>query len=102
MYADRTTDSMKGAIEETNRRREVQERFNKEHNITPTTIKKAVEKSESEVVAARNYSGNELAKMVVELQEQMEAAADSLDFEKAIELRDKVRELKKAMADKEK
>ena len=102
MYAERMTDSMKGAISETTRRRAIQEKFNIDHHITPTSIKKAVEQSESEVVAASNYSGTEIAKMIVDLQAEMEESADSLDFEKAIELRDKVRDLKKTLSDKEK
>lgn len=101
MYADKTTDSMREAVFETERRRAIQEKFNKEHGITPASIKKAVERVEGEVVAGANYSRNELARLLVETEAQMETAADSLEFEKAIELRDKLSKLREQMAKKD-
>lgn len=112
MYADTMTDSMKNAIEETNRRRAIQEVYNKEHNITPQTIKKAVrdliriskevEKTERMLVKdLESMSRKELEKLIGEVQKKMRAAAAELDFETAAELRDKMIELKKNLDDLE-
>jgi len=106
MYADVITDSMRMAIEETRRRRELQEAYNKEHGITPQTIKKAVRDLISiskEVAKAEKFlskdmesmSKEELEKLIVSVQKQMKKAAAELDFETAAELRDKMVELKK-------
>ncbi len=101
MYADRTTDSMRAAIEETDRRRAVQERFNAEHGITPKSIVKAVEKAQAEIVETKHYARNELAKMIIGAEKQMRDAAEQLDFEKAIALRDKMAALRKTLGQKE-
>lgn len=112
MYADIMTDSMKNAIEETNRRRAIQEVYNKEHNITPQTIKKAVrdlisiskevEKTERMLEKdLESMSRKELEKLIGEVQKKMRAAAAELDFETAAELRDKMIELKKNLDDLE-
>ena len=106
MYADVMTDSMKIAIEETNRRRELQEAYNKEHGITPQTIKKAVRDliSISKEIAKEekklekdpeSMSRKELEKLIGEVQKQMKKAAADLNFEAAAELRDRMIELKK-------
>jgi len=106
MYADVMTDSMRNAIEETNRRRELQEAYNKEHNITPTTIRKAVRDliavskavAETEVKLEKDPESmdrKELEKLIKEVEKQMRAAAADLNFEQAAELRDKMLELKK-------
>ncbi|MBO1001563.1 excinuclease ABC subunit UvrB [Pseudogracilibacillus auburnensis] len=108
MYADTITSSMQVAIDETNRRREIQEAFNKKFGITPTTIKKDVRELIRATVAAEDqedYETNELAKIaklpkkaraeVIErMEEEMRAAAKELDFERATELRDIIFELK--------
>ncbi|MFD2132724.1 excinuclease ABC subunit UvrB [Pseudogracilibacillus auburnensis] len=108
MYADTITNSMQVAIDETNRRREIQEAFNKKFGITPTTIKKDVRELIRATVAAEDqedYETNELAKIaklpkkaraeVIErMEEEMRAAAKELDFERATELRDIIFELK--------
>ena len=113
MYADVMTDSMRNAIEETNRRRQLQEAYNKEHGITPTTIKKAVRDliavskavAETEVKLKKDpesMSKKELKNLISQLEKQMRQAAADLNFEQAAELRDKMIELKKNLADAEK
>ena len=110
MYADVITDSMRVAIEETNRRRRKQEAYNKEHGITPTTIQKSVREliAISKKVAKEEYqfqkdpesmSKKELEKLVGDIQKKMQAAAAELNFEAAAELRDKMIELKKNLRD---
>ena len=101
MYADVMTDSMRNAIEETNRRREIQEAYNEEHGITPTTIKKAVRDliavskavAETEVKLKKDpesMSKKELKDLISQLEKQMRQAAADLNFEQAAELRDKM------------
>ena len=113
MYADVMTDSMRNAIEETNRRREIQKAYNKEHGITPTTIKKAVRDliavskavAETEVKLKKDpesMSKKELKNLISQLEKQMRQAAADLNFEQVAELRDKMIELKKNLADAEK
>ena len=108
MYADTITDSMRAALDETQRRREVQMAYNKEHGITPKTIQKAVRDliSVSRKVAAselqmekdpESMSEKELEKLIKELEKQMKKAAADLNFEAAAELRDKLIELKKTL-----
>ena len=106
MYADKITDSMGKALSETSRRREIQQRYNEEHGITPTTIKKAVRDliSISKKVDTRfidmekdpeSMSKKELEKMVQEITKKMHTAAAELNFELAAELRDQMVEIKK-------
>lgn len=106
MYADVMTDSMKAAITETNRRRQIQQKYNEEHGITPQTIKKAVRDliSISKTIAKEELSfekdpesmtRQELEKLIGEVQKKMKKAAADLNFEAAAELRDKMVELKK-------
>ena len=108
MYADTITDSMKIAIDETARRRQIQIRYNEEHGITPQTIKKAVRDliSISKTIAKEeiqfekdpeSMSREELEKLIAGIQKQMKKAAADLNFEAAAELRDKMIELKKQM-----
>ncbi len=110
MYADSITDSMGRAIEETQRRREIQEQYNKEHGITPQTIKKAVralisisrEVAKTEKTLEKDMesmSRKELEALIGKVQKQMKAAAAELNFEMAAELRDKMVELKKNLAE---
>ena len=111
MYADTMTDSMRLAIQETERRRTVQMAYNEEHGITPKTIQKSVRDliSISKKVAAEemrmekdpeSMSRKELEKLAKDIEKQMKKAAAELNFEAAAELRDKMIELKKMMADK--
>ncbi len=106
MYADVITRSMKAAIDETNRRRTLQEAYNEEHGITPTTIKKAVRDRISITKEAagtsrklekdpESMSKKELGKLIEKIEKQMRKAAAELDFESAAELRDEMLELKK-------
>ncbi|MEZ3503770.1 MAG: excinuclease ABC subunit UvrB [Lachnospiraceae bacterium] len=106
MYADHMTDSMRLAIEETNRRREIQEAYNKEHGITPQTIHKAVRDliRISKEVAQKEHQFDkdpesmepkELEKLIGQIQKRMKKAAAELDFETAAALRDQMVELKK-------
>lgn len=106
MYADNMTDSMRKAISETERRRAIQEEYNKAHGITPTTIKKAVRDliAVSKAVAKtedklkkdpESMNRKELTKLIAQVEKQMRAAAADLNFEQAAELRDKMIELKK-------
>ncbi len=100
MYGDKITDSMQEAIEETSRRRRIQEEYNKEHNITPTTIKKAIR----EVISNSNNKTSksnkkmtklEASKIKEEIELEMREAAKNLDFERAMELRDILFEMEK-------
>ena len=110
MYADTMTDSMRLAIQETERRRTVQMAYNEEHGITPKTIQKSVRDliSISKKVAAEemrmekdpeSMSRKELEKLAKDIEKQMKKAAAELNFEAAAELRDKMIELKKMMAE---
>ena len=105
MYADTITDSMRRAIDETQRRREIQQKYNEEHGITPKTIQKAVRDliSISKTVAetedilkkeTESMSRKELEKLIADVEKKMKAAAAELNFEAAMELRDKMKELK--------
>lgn len=100
MYADTITDSMRAAIDETNRRREIQQKYNEEHGITPQTIKKAVRDliaiskavstSEEEFKKdPESMDARELEKLVKELTKKMRQAAAELNFEEAAKLRDR-------------
>lgn len=103
MYGDRITDSMAYAIEETNRRRKIQDDYNKEHNIIPTTIHKeirdairgqeVIDDAVSLVKKGRKASKKDKQVMIHELEKQMKDAAKILDFERAMELRDIIMEL---------
>ena len=98
MYADKISDAMNIAIKETSRRRKVQEEYNKEHNITPTTIIKEIRdvignKQEDNLPVKEKYSKKEKEDIINRLEKEMMEAAKNLDFEKATELRDIMFEL---------
>lgn len=108
MYADHITDSMKIAIEETQRRRQIQKKYNEEHGITPQTIKKAVRdlisisksiaKEEAEFKKdPESMDKEELEKLIIQVEKKMKKVAADLNFEAAAELRDKLIELKKTL-----
>ena len=115
MYADTITDSMKYAIDETNRRREIQKAYNEEHGITPQSVQKAVrelistEIEEDEAAAGKNkrfakddpdlMSKKELKKEIDRLTRRMNKEAAELNFEVAAQLRDEIKELKETLRD---
>ncbi len=112
MYADQMTDSMRAAIDETNRRRALQQKYNEENQITPQSIKKAVRDliSISKVIAKEelqfekdpeSMDRKELVKLIAQVEKQMKKAAADLNFEAAAELRDKMTELKKKLKELE-
>jgi excinuclease ABC subunit B len=111
MYADRVTDSMRRAIDETYRRRRIQIAHNEQHGITPVGIKKAIRdinerirqvaEAREEYVAGTPIPKDELARLIKELESQMKAAAKDMEFEKAALLRDQVVELRRQQADGE-
>ncbi|MFA4957873.1 MAG: excinuclease ABC subunit UvrB [Candidatus Methanoperedens sp.] len=94
MYADRMTGSMQRAIEETNRRRTMQIEYNKEHNITPQSIRKAVE---PRTVTEEALPKEDIFNYIVDMEAEMHRAAKDLDFEKAVKLRDRIAKLKEEM-----
>ena len=108
MYADTITDSMRLAIDETNRRRQLQQKYNEEHGITPTTIKKAVrdliaiskaveEEKSSSQKDIESMDEKELKKLSAELEKKMHQAAVELNFEEAARLRDRMLEVRKML-----
>jgi excinuclease ABC subunit B len=112
MYADKMTEAIKGALDETNRRREIQLRYNEEHGITPESIVKGVSdiaeflSLESPTVPGKRRRGSrrvegmqpdEIEKLVVSLEEEMYAAAEELRFEYAAKLRDEIKELRREL-----
>ena len=110
MYADTMTDSMKEAIDETTRRRAIQDEYNKKNNITPTTIKKSVrdlisihkeiaKEEEGFAKDPESMDRGELTKLIASVEKRMKKAAAELDFESAAQLRDSMIELKKHLED---
>ena len=108
MYADGMTDSMRDAVEETRRRRKIQQAYNEEHGMTPTTIKKAVRdlisitKTAEKTISTiekdpESMSAKELEKLIKKIRKEMEKAAAELNFEAAAELRDKMMEIRKLL-----
>jgi len=105
MYADTTTNSMSNAIRETQRRRQIQEAYNREHNITPQGIRKAIRditqrvravaETRAPYVAAAPIDKEDVARLIKELEAQMHTAARNLEFERAALLRDRIIELRK-------
>ena len=103
LYADETTNSMQRAIDETNRRRSLQTAYNKEHNITPTTIQKEIKKGIEDEVSSHKIVYETVAEseeeyitqeFVNELEAEMLKAAEALEFERAAELRDKIQQIR--------
>ena len=100
LYADIETQSIKRAIETTYYRRSFQKRYNQQHGITPTTIIKGVSKKEGVIKGTKHLPKSDIRRQIIELDAQMREAAEKLDFEHAIELRDAIAELNKALARK--
>jgi excinuclease ABC subunit B len=103
MYADELTESMEKAIAETNRRRKIQSEYNKEHNITPTTIKKSVRDTIKATIVddiSKDYEikkDEDIKDIIEKLTDEMLKHASEMEFEKAAEIRDKIKELEKLM-----
>jgi len=95
MYADNITKSMSNAIYETNRRKEKQIQYNKEHHITPQTIMKSVPEQVTTLDESKLKSIHDLATDIIELESQMKKYSEELDFERAIECRDRIKRLEK-------
>lgn len=106
MYADELTDSMDKAISETNRRRQIQEKYNKDHGITPQTIRKSVRDTIKATIVEDIQDKYDIGKdesvedIIRKLTDEMLKYATSMEFEKAAELRDKIKELEKFSEDK--
>jgi excinuclease ABC subunit B len=101
MYADRITDSMKAAIDETDRRRHIQVQYNKKHHITPQSITKDIrashwKKSDADIpdLSATDIPADERQRIIKELEKKMNLAARNLEFEKAVQLRDAIGKLR--------
>jgi excinuclease ABC subunit B len=95
LYADKMTDSMKMAIKETNRRRQIQIEYNKKHKIIPKTIIKPVKEKIVDIKDTKHIPKKEIPNVMIEIESKMKKAADSLDFEVAIKLRETLYNLKK-------
>jgi excinuclease ABC subunit B len=98
LYGDIQTQSIKRAMEITNYRRQFQMRFNKVHGITPQTIIKAVSQKEGVIHGIKHLAKSDVQRQIIDLETEMRKAAQELDFEKGIELRDAVAELKRSLA----
>jgi excinuclease ABC subunit B len=100
LYADIQTQSIKRAMETTYYRRSFQKRYNQQYGITPKTIVKAVTVKESTIKGAKHLAKSDIQRQIIELDAKMREAAEKLEFEKAIELRDAIAELQKTLAHK--
>lgn len=90
LYADIMTESIKTALEETKRRREIQIEYNKKNNIIPKTIVKPIKEKEVEITDTKHIPKKEIPNMIIEIQKQMDVASEELNFEDAIKLRDRL------------
>jgi excinuclease ABC subunit B len=100
LYADKLTDSIKSAVAETNRRRKMQIEYNRAHGITPMTIVKPVKEGVVDLKDTKHIPKKDIPNMIIELDAQMREAAEVLDFERAIALRDRVGRLKQRIQKK--
>ncbi len=97
LYADVMTDSIKAALAETARRRAMQIAFNEEHGIVPQTIRKPIPEKEVDLKDIKHIPSAEIPNLIIQLEAEMKTAAGALDFERAIELRDRIAELQKKL-----
>ena len=97
LYADVMTDSIKAALAETARRRAMQIAFNEEHGIIPQTIRKPIPEKEVDIKDIKHIPSAEIPNLIIQLEAEMKTAAGALDFERAIELRDRIAELQKKL-----
>ncbi|MBN2733919.1 MAG: excinuclease ABC subunit UvrB [Methanomicrobiaceae archaeon] len=94
LYADKMTESMKAALGETKRRRQMQIEYNEKHGISPKTIIKPIREKEVELTDTKHIPKSEIPNLLIGLESEMQGAADSLDFERAIMLRDKIKKIR--------
>jgi excinuclease ABC subunit B len=99
LYGDNMTDSMKRAIAETKRRREMQVSYNTRNGIVPLTIIKPVKEKEVEITDTKHVPKKEIPNVIIDIEKQMRDAAESLDFERAIALRDQIKKLNERLKD---
>ena len=97
LYADRMTGSIKKAMETTERRRALQMAYNQKHGIIPQTIKKPIREKVVEITDTRHIPKSDIPNAIIELEAEMMAAAERLEFERAIQLRDTVRRLEREL-----
>jgi excinuclease ABC subunit B len=97
LYADTITKSIQNAIQETNRRRTIQLEYNKKYNITPTTIVKSIKEKVVDIKDTKHIPKKDIPQIIVDLEVEMKKAADTLDFETAIHIRDRINKLKKTL-----
>ena len=97
LYADSITDSIKSAVEKTEQRRAMQMAYNQKHGIVPKTIKKPIREKVVEIADIRHIPKSDLPNVIIEMEAEMRAAADRLEFERAIQLRDRIKKLEKEM-----
>lgn len=97
LYADNLTESIKNAVEETNRRRRIQQEFNLKHQIIPQTIIKPIKEKTVDIKDTKHIPKKEIPQMIINLEAEMKVAADNLDFETAITLREKIKKLQKTL-----
>ena len=97
LYADSITGSIRAAVEKTEKRRAMQMAYNQKHGIVPKTIKKPIREKVVEIADIRHIPKSDLPNVIIELEAEMRAAADRLEFERAIQLRDRIKKLEKEM-----
>lgn len=97
LYADKMTDSIKKAVSETERRRALQKEYNEKHNITPQTIVKPIREKVVDISDVKHIPVADIPNVIVELEAEMYEAAEALEFEKAIKIRDTIAKLKKKL-----
>ena len=102
LYADIMTDSIKTAVEETKRRRQIQIEFNKKNNIVPKTIIKPIKEKQVDIKDVKFIPKAEIPNLIIELEKEMEIASENLEFENAIKIRDRIKKLKERLGKNEK
>jgi excinuclease ABC subunit B len=93
LYADVVTDSIRNALAETDRRRQMQLEFNRVHGIVPQTIVKPIREAEADLKDAKHVPKHDIPALLVDLDAEMRSAAEQLDFERAIAIRERIRQL---------
>ena len=94
LYADSVTDSIRAAVSETERRRALQVAYNRTHHITPMTVRKPVPEKEADLKDIRHIPKRDIPNLIIDLEALMNRAAENLEFEEAIRIRDRIRDLR--------